>query len=143
FEHHFGFGIAARDRIAHHHEVRSVVQVRLGVAVHHLDSFFHQETGHGWIEALVRAGNGEPFVFHRSGDGSHGGAADADEMHGADFGEHALSVFGWARAGRKPKLVREVRALPRRLIQWPCFPTLLPLVLPGMLNTYKYPGPLR
>ena len=87
-QHGFHFGIAARQRVAHHHQVRLARQIGFGVAGHDLDLFGGQEGGHGRIHIVIRAGDGEALVAQGGRDRGHGRAADAGEMDRFDFRKH-------------------------------------------------------
>ena len=63
-------------------------QIGFGVAGHDLDLFGRQESGHGRIDIVIRAGDGEALVAHGRRDRGHGRAADAGEMNRFDFREH-------------------------------------------------------
>ncbi len=104
FEHDFGLGVAARDGVADNDKVGLVIEIGLGVAVHHRDLFRGEKGGHGRINVLIRASDGKAPVLHRAGDTGHGCATDADEMDTLHFGKHGASVFGRATERRKTKL---------------------------------------
>ena len=77
----FRLRIAARNRVADDDEVGLVREVALAVAVHHLDLPLGEKGGHGRINILVRAGDGEPLLLQRRGRRGHRRAADADKMN--------------------------------------------------------------
>ena len=60
-EHIFRFGIAARNGVADHHQVRFVSQVLLRIAGHHFDLSFGQKCRHGRVNVLVGTGDRKPF----------------------------------------------------------------------------------
>ena len=74
-------GVAAREGVADDHQVRLVGKIGFGVARHDLDLFGRQESGHGRIDIVIRAGDGEALVAHGRRDRGHGRAADAGEMN--------------------------------------------------------------
>ena len=77
--------VAAGNRVANDDEVGLVRQVPFRITVDGLDFPVGEERGHGRINILVRAGDGEPFFLHGHGGGRHGGAADADKVNRFDF----------------------------------------------------------
>ena len=76
----FHFRVAAGQRVADDYKVRLVRQIGFRVARHDLDLLCRQESGHGRIDIVIRAGDGEALVAHRRRGGGHGGAANAGEM---------------------------------------------------------------
>ena len=110
-EHGFHLGIAPRNGIADHDEVGLVREVLLRVRRHHFNLPLGQKGGHGRIHVGVRAGDGEALLLHGGGGGSHGSAADADEMNGANLiGKHCADVLRSARA-RQEKVAEVAESL--------------------------------
>ena len=105
-EHGLGLGVAARDGIAHDHEVGVVGEVVGVVGRGDGDAPCGEEPGHGRVDVLVGAGDGEASLLHGGRGAGHGGAGDADEVDAPYGCEHGGR--GWAGVASGQSETRKV-----------------------------------
>ncbi len=87
-QHCFRFGVAARNSISDHNEVRPIPQITFLVTGHEFDSPLLQECGHGRINILIRAADLKTAFLNGGGGRSHGSAANTNEMNRFNLTEH-------------------------------------------------------
>ncbi|MCY1438474.1 hypothetical protein D9M71_546760 [compost metagenome] len=83
--------VAARQRVADHHQVRRRLQVGGVVALHQLDALGFQLGAHRGIDVGVGAGHPMAELLGQHGQRAHEGAADAEnvDMHENSCGKAA------------------------------------------------------
>ncbi|MNN34352.1 hypothetical protein D3C81_1481560 [compost metagenome] len=72
--------VAARQRVADHHQVRRRFQVRGIVALHQLDALGFELGAHGRVDVGVGTGHPVAEFLGQHGEGTHEGAADAENV---------------------------------------------------------------
>jgi hypothetical protein len=80
-EHVLEFDIAARNGVADDYQIRTRLEIALGVRLGYGNLHSAQQVRHGRISRSIRAGNVKSALLQEASEGSHRGAANADKMY--------------------------------------------------------------